>query len=359
MRRERKLNLNRRGFIGVAGGTAATALLGAFGAPAAASDTATSEGKGGGRGRLIPPGRLGIQLFTVRDKVSSLGFAAVFEELARDGYAEVEFAGYTQGSVGAITIPQIKRLLRDNGLRGIGSHVGYFSSNPDAYTFATKLGQVLDDAEALDLPYIGTASSPARYGNTVDAWKRAAAEFNAFGAAAAARGMKFYQHNHAEEFGFATDQPSVRLYDVLLAETDPKLVALEMDIFWAFSGQFRFSSRPDPNNPSGPPIPAPFEPLDYVLAAPNRYPLFHVKDGDRDATLPDGFRMTDVGDGDIDYQTFIGAVQRCGGRRGRGRGRGTHNYLVERDDAVSPTANPAGSFSTAKRSFDFLRSLRG
>ncbi|HZB28859.1 MAG TPA: sugar phosphate isomerase/epimerase [Streptosporangiaceae bacterium] len=358
MRRERKLNLNRRGFIGVAGGTAATALLGAFGAPAAASDAATSDtatSGGGRRGRLIPPGRLGIQLFTIRDKVASLGFAAVFEELVRDGYAEVEFAGYTQGSVGAITIPQIKRLLDDNGLRGIGSHVGYFSSDPNAYTFATKLDQVLDDAAALDLPYIGTASSPARYGNTVDAWKRACAEFNAFGAAAAQRGMKFYQHNHAEEFGFATDQPSVRLYDVLLAETDPELVALEMDIFWAFSGQFRFSSRPDPNNPSGPPIPEPFEPLDFVLAAPERYPLFHVKDGDFDPTVRDGFRMTDVGDGDIDYQRFISALQRSAGGRHRGR----HNYLVERDDAPSPATNPAGSFSTAQRSFDFLSSLRG
>jgi hypothetical protein len=65
--------------------------------------------------------------------------------------------------------------------------------------------------------------------------------------------------------------------------------------------------------------------------------------------------MTDVGDGDIDYKRFIGALQRCA----RGRHRGAHNYLVERDDAVSPTANPAGSFSTAKRSFDYLRSLRG
>lgn len=349
----RNLNLNRRGFIGVAGGAAATALLGSIGSASAAAASETGAADDDRSGKLVPPGRLGIQLFTVRDKVSSLGFAAVFEELARDGYAEVEFAGYTQGSVGAITVPQIKGLLDDNGLTGIGSHVGYFSNNPDAYTFATKLTQVLDDAEALSLPYIGTASAPDRYGNTVDGWKRAAADFNSYGAAAAARGMKFYQHNHAGEFGFATDKPEVRLYDVLRAETDPRLVFLEMDIYWAFVGQFRFSSRPDPNNPSGPRIPTPFEPLDYVLSAPNRYPLFHVKDGAHDTAVPDGYHMVDVGDGDIDFQRFIGAVQHCGGRRG------THNYLVERDDAVSPTANPAGSFSTAKRSSDYLRSLRG
>ncbi|HEY7486891.1 MAG TPA: sugar phosphate isomerase/epimerase [Streptosporangiaceae bacterium] len=352
----RQPNLNRRGFIGVASGAAATALLGSLGGTAAASDK-NGHGKDHDSGhgkKLISPSKIGIQLFTVRDKVSSVGFAAVFQELARDGYAEVEFAGYTQGSVGAITVPQIKQLLDDNGLKGIGSHVGYFSNNPAAYTFATNLTQVLDDAEALGLPYIGTASAPDRYGNTVDGWKRAAADFNAYGAAAAARGMKFYQHNHSGEFGFATDQPSVRLYDVLRAETDPRLVYLEMDIYWAFVGQFRFSSRPDPANPSGPPIPTPFEPLAYVLSAPNRYPLFHVKDGEHDLTVPDGYHMVDVGDGDLDFQRFIAAVERTN----RGRHKGPHHYLVERDDAVSPTANPAGSFSTAKRSYDYLRSLR-
>ena len=65
--------------------------------------------------------------------------------------------------------------------------------------------------------------------------------------------MKFYQHNHAEEFSFATDKPKVRLYDVLLAETDPDLVYLEMDIYWAYAGQFRFGKRADGT-------PAPFEP---------------------------------------------------------------------------------------------------
>ena len=108
--------------------------------------------------------------------------------------------------------------------------------------------------------------------------------------------MKFYQHNHSDEFSFATDNPQVRLYDVLLAETDPELVYLEMDIYWAYSGQFRFSKRPDGT-------PAPFEPLDYVLRQPHRYPLFHVKDGVSDPPAPYGYRMTDVGDGDIDYRT--------------------------------------------------------
>ncbi|MGK3945157.1 sugar phosphate isomerase/epimerase [Streptomyces caeruleatus] len=329
--------LTRRGMLGVAAGATAAALLGAAAAPAgAATGTATATT---GHGRpVLPPGRLGIQLYSLRDKVATLGFAPVFAELEKYGYDEVEFAGYTQGSAGPITLAQLRRLARDHGLNPIGSHVGYYSDDPNAYTFAQNLTKVLDDAQALGLKHIGTASGPFRYGSTVDAWKRAAEEFNTYGAAAKARGMKFYQHNHSEEFSFATDNPKVRLYDVLLRETDPDLVFLEMDIFWAYSGQFRFSRRPDGT-------PAPFEPLDYVLRQPHRYPLFHVKDGVRDPADTYGYRMTDVGDGDIDYQKFISAVSRLRGERL------AHHWQAEHDQ-------PAESFTFARRSSAHLHSLR-
>ncbi|MFJ5213956.1 sugar phosphate isomerase/epimerase family protein [Streptomyces sp. NPDC088354] len=337
--------LSRRGMLGVAAGASAAALLGAT-APSAAAhgrghdqDHHKNHGEGGHGRPVLPPGRLGIQLYSLRDKVAALGFAPVFAELEKYGYDEVEYAGYTQGSAGAITLAQLRGLARDHGLKAIGSHVGYYDDgDPGAYTFAQNLTKVLDDAEALGLKHIGTASGPWRYGSTVDGWKRCAEEFNVFGAAARARGMKFYQHNHADEFSFATDRPNVRLYDVLLAETDPRLVYLEMDIYWAFVGQHRFSRRADGT-------PAPFDPLRYVLKQPDRYPLFHVKDGERDDTSGDGYRMVDVGDGDIDYQRFISAVTRTHG------GRPSHHWQTEHDA-------PADSLSFARRSSAYLHSLR-
>jgi sugar phosphate isomerase/epimerase len=329
--------LSRRGMLGVAAGATAAALLGAA-APGATAATSTAAGAAGKGRPVLPPGRLGIQLYSLRDKVSTLGFAPVFAELEKYGYDEVEFAGYTQGSAGPITLAQLKRLARNHGLNPIGSHVGYYSSDPNAYTFAQNLNKVLDDAQALGLKHIGTAAGPFRYGSTVDAWKRAAEEFNTYGAAARARGMKFYQHNHSEEFSFATDRPNVRLYDVLLAETDPDLVYFEMDIYWAYVGQFRFSKRADGSA-------APFEPLNYVLRRPDRYPLFHVKDGESDPSNPYGYRMVDVGDGDIDYKRFISAVTRLKGHRL------AHHWQAEHD-------NPTESFAFARRSSAHLHSLR-
>ncbi|MFC7303397.1 sugar phosphate isomerase/epimerase family protein [Streptomyces monticola] len=333
--------LSRRGMLGVAAGATAAAVLGAAATPAAAqaaADAPATTGKGKG-GPVLPPGRLGIQLYSLRDKVSTLGFAPVFAELAKYGYDEVEFAGYTQGSAGPITLAQLKRLAADHGLNPIGSHVGYYADDPNAYTFAQNLNKVLDEAQALGLKHIGTASGPWRYGTTVDGWKRCAEEFNTYGAEAKKRGMKFYQHNHAEEFSFATDRPDIRLYDVLLAETDPDLVYLEMDIYWAYAAQFRFSKRVDGT-------PAPFAPLEYVLKQPHRYPLFHVKDGIKDDTVRDGYRMSDVGDGDIDYKTFLSTVTRRtpGGRR-------YHHWQAEHD-------SPAESFAFARKSSAHLHGLR-
>jgi hypothetical protein len=147
--------LSRRGFVGAAAGTAAATSLGPW-APAA-----VGRGDGDGGDRLLPRDLIGVQLFTVRDQVSSLGFDAVFAELSEQGYNEIEFAGYNaQGR--RWTNEELRALLRRYRLRGVGSHVNYFSANPMAYTFVTQLAQVLDDAEEIGLQYIGTASSPGQ-----------------------------------------------------------------------------------------------------------------------------------------------------------------------------------------------------
>jgi sugar phosphate isomerase/epimerase len=326
---------SRRALLGAAAGTGAVALVGG---PLATSAAAGGRGRGD---RLVPRGRLGIQTFTVRDKIGELGYPALFEALASFGYEEIELFG-------GLDPAEVRQALDDHGLRAVGWHVGYSS-------FLDNLEQVLDDAEVLGLPYVGTADSPGRYGDTVAGYQRAAEDFNNFGAAAKARGMGWYQHNHDGEFAFAEDNPDVRLYDVLLAETDPDLVFLQLDVFWAFVGQYRFSSRRDAE---GNLILAPFHPLDYVLAQPERYPLFHIKDGVFDTESSRGYAFTDVGDGNHDFERFIREVEGARSHHRGRRGPGFHHYIVERDDAPQVEPDPPGSLGTAQRSAAYLRSLR-
>jgi sugar phosphate isomerase/epimerase len=313
--------LSRRGFVGAAAGTAAATALGPW-APAAMAHKRRHR-HDHGHDRLLPRGRIGIQLYTIRDQVDTLGFEEAFRRLAAIGYKEVEFAGYNaQGR--RWSNQELRGLLQRYGLKATGSHVSYTSPS---YSFRATLEQVLDDAEEIGLKYVGTASGPAEGSSqTADGYKQAAQEFNTFGAAARKRGLRFYQHNHDSEWEV---QNGTRLYDVLFDETDPRLVFLEMDIFWAYVGQSRWPG---------------VKPHEYVWNHPERYPLFHVKDGLRNGGPHSGWTMTDVGAGDIAYEPFFCGIDTS-----------EHHFIMENDDAAQAEG---GSWGDAERSYDYMASLR-
>ncbi len=262
---------------------------------------------------LLPPDRIGLMLYTVRDQVESLGFAKVFETVAGMGFNAVEFAGYTQGT-GAITPKKIRKLLAANGLTPVGSH----GNLDDA---------AIKAAVDLDLPYTGTAFEIPS-GTDTAAWEQLAADYNAFGERAAKHGIKGYLHIHGPAYGPVADNPDKRGLDILLEHTDPKLFAFQMDIYWAYFFQSSFPG---------------YDPIDWVRDNRARFPLFHVKDG---TPGPDGGfgggEMSDVGQGAIPFEDFFTAV-------GRPR---LSWYLNERDNAAD---HPQGSFCSAQASYLYMR----
>ncbi|MCK9902982.1 xylose isomerase [Parafrankia colletiae] len=329
---QEKINRRRLLQAAVGGTVAVSAATLAGSTPALAGSPAHGPVHGPAKGRLLPKNKLGIQLFSIRDKVSQLGFRAVFEELSRIGFREVEFAGYTQSTsiLGRqITVPEIRQLLDDNGLVGAGSHVGLGN-----FTNPSQREIEFENAQILGLSYVGTANAPTG-DNTVAGYKAAAEVFNEIGAAAARRRLKFYQHNHAGEFAFATDQPRVRLYDVFLKNTDPRLVYLEMDIYWAYVGAYRYPG---------------FDPARYVLANKGRYPLFHIKDGDTNPENANGYDIVEFGAGDLPFADFLRKVNQSGK---------PYKPIWEQDTAPSTLPNPPGSFGAAERSFQAMANLRG
>jgi len=321
-------SIDRRDLLrALAGSTVAVATTTLTGAAAA-------EAHGPGRGgKLIPKEHLGIQLWSIRDKVAEFGFGRVFEEVSRIGYRTVEFAGYSVDYGGNLTAEQTRRLLDDNGLVAISSH------RPIA-NFRTDLERELDIACTLGLRYLGTPEAPpGNFGDdserTVAAYRAAAEEFNRWGEASAARGIKMFQHNHTVEFSYAIDRPWVRLYDVFLRHTDPRLVCLQMDVLWAYGAVRKYGG---------------FRPIDYLKAYPHRYPMLHVKDG---VPLPDpmqdnSYQDVEFGAGVIPYAEFFSELN----------GGGRFEYLWEQDSGPSTEPNPPGSFGAAWRSYDRIRDLR-
>ncbi len=215
---------------------------------------------------------------------------------------------------------------------------------------------MLDDAETLGLRYIGTASEPdqlfpAAERQTVDADRRAAEAYNMFGAAARARGMRFYHHNHSSEFAVVD---GTRLYDVLMEETDPRLVFFQLDIFWAYVGA---TGAPAVATPSGMKSWFPnFDPIELVWNQPERFPLFHAKDGVR----------TEVGAADElrmavrrprRRQRTARRLQRARDRRALLHRRAGQPQLPRPAPPAGPERN-AAQLATAERGYEYLAGLR-
>jgi sugar phosphate isomerase/epimerase len=295
--------MNRRHFLQTATGATlgglSMALLGceskeAVSAPSAADTTATPAA---GTRALSS---IGVQLYTLRSLMET-DFMGTIERVAAIGYNEVEFAGYFDH-----TARDVMTLLDRLNLRSPSSHIG-FAAVEDG-----TLGNVLEFCKAIDNEYAIVAWVPEDR-RTPDDWKRWAEAFNRAGEAARALGLKFAYHNHDFEFMPIEGQAELP-YDLLMAELDPALVTLELDLFWITkAGQ---------------------NPQTYFDRYPGRFELCHVKDMGPNQT------MVDVGQGQIDFATIFAAGNS-----------GLKHFIVEHDD-------PADPVQTITNSYQHLKQLR-
>ena len=241
--------------------------------------------------------KVGLQLYTVRDQMKA-DFEGTLAHVAEIGYKEVEFAGYFNHSSA-----DVRAILDRHGLSAPSTHVGDIS--PDAWKAS------LDAAHAIGHEYIVVPWIPQEKRMTLDGWKQVAAEFNRAAQAAHDAGVQFAYHNHDFEFPKMEGQVP---YDILLQTTDPKLVQLEIDLYWITkAGQ---------------------DPLTYFARWPGRVPLVHVKDS---AGAPE-HKMVDVGQGKIDWKRIFAKQDQAG----------IKHFFVEHDQPPQPFQDIAASYRYLK-----------
>jgi sugar phosphate isomerase/epimerase len=274
--------IDRREFIGTMGAVAVGAVLPAC--TPARSATRLSK--------------VGVQLYTVRTLMEK-DVEGTLAGVAAAGYTEVEFAGYFNK-----TPAEIKAMLDRHGLVAPSVHAGNIA--PEAWA------QALDAAHVIGHKYIVVPWIPAEARRTLDDWKRVAADFNRIATAAKAAGIQMAYHNHDFEFPLVEGKVP---YDVLLAETDPNLVKLEIDLYWITKGGQ--------------------DPLAYFARWPGRIPLVHVKDGKG----PPDWAMTEVGSGAIDWKRIFGKSGQAG----------IQHYFVEHDQPADPIASITASCAYLKK----------
>ena len=310
--------LNRRRFLSAAMGTGAAAATGAF-APAALAH-GHGHGHGHGKGGSVPKDRRGIQLYTMREKMTTQADARnVLRFLGRAGYTEVETAGHY-----GWTAKQFRAELRNAGLRAVSGHDGPDFNFPANWQKA--YGETLAYAAELGQKYTGWAWFPGPY-NDVNKWKDLAAKFNEAGRLAREYDLQFFYHNH--DFEFLNKQADGSpVFDLLLEGCDRKLVKFELDLFWITEGGANA--------------------VKYLSADPTRYIGYHVKDhvwGDR----PDANDFEDAGPGMLDFPDLFDA--------GDGRGLDKH-YFIEHDAPwLSHPDDPEAEFKTALNGIQYLETV--
>jgi sugar phosphate isomerase/epimerase len=269
--------------------------------------------------------KVGLQLYTVRFAMKD-DFEGSLARVAAIGYKEAELAEFAQAPDGAVTYfgrspKEMRAALDRHGLSSPSTHVKYSSLSPENFPKVIEASNILGN-EYIVMPWIEEADR-----KQPDVWKKAAALFNRAGEDCKKAGIQLGYHNHWFEF---LPVEGKLPYDTLLAETDPALVKMELDLCWITV--------------------AGGDPLNYFKRYPGRFPLVHAKDAKAIPTMSaagaqnfgDTFSdMADVGSGIIDWKKIFAQSKKAG----------IKHFFVEYDKPKAP-------LDSIKASYDYLEKLR-
>jgi sugar phosphate isomerase/epimerase len=276
-------NQSRRDFLRIsAAGAVGAALLGQY-----ACKTRSSTGE---NPVLVDPKSfgLGLQLYTIRDAMAAdvLGSLKRVSEL---GIQYLELAGYSDGKFYGYAPIDFKDLVAEYGMEILSSHT-QVEAQGITLENATKMAE---DHAILGVKYCIQPWIVEEARTTIASYQKMAADWNKVGEIMKNYGIQFGYHNH--NFEFDTIEGKVPYYDVLLAELDPSLVTMELDLFWATkAGQ---------------------NPVEMFKKYPNWFQLFHMKDM---YTMEEPFFHTNtkdfapVGEGHIDFKTILSEKETAG-----------------------------------------------
>ncbi len=239
---------------------------------------------------------IGIQLYTLAKPLSD-DFPGVLKQIAKFGYKNIEFAGpYYFSPKSEIennpliqmmglsgygyydhTPREIKKLLDDLGLYSKSAHI----SDP---TLLHNMDEAIYAANIIGQKYL---LSPMFIGESIDDYKKAAEQYNKFGAKCKSAGLRYGYHTHSHEFG---DYEGTSPFEVLVKNTDPDLVCFELDLFWATV--------------------AGVDPVELIHNNPGRIKLLHIKEMakkmDKVYNTNEPFTNMEIGKTIFANQTIIG-----------------------------------------------------
>lgn len=285
--------------------------------------------------------KVGIQLFSL-PKLLEKDFSSGIRLLSKLGYSEIEMygpfpfsaksaierwaavtpaLGFSGSGYFGKSAQEVKSILATNRLSVPSIHT-------DLETLRQNMTQLGEAANTIGFTYVTLPAIPPENRKTLDDYKKTIDEFNKIGEQAIKAGLRFAYHNHG--YGMQELDGKIPL-QMIIENTDPKLVFLEMDLYWTVAG-------------GG-------DPVEYLKKYPNRYKMMHVKNmkqkvkfsgdgGDSNQWIELFPYMATANEGVLDLNTIIKAAQKSG----------VLHFFVEQDMVKDPDI-------ALKKSIDYLKSL--
>jgi sugar phosphate isomerase/epimerase len=268
---------------------------------------------------------VGLQLFTFFNVIDD-DVQGTLKKIAAIGYKEIESAFSKKGGYYGMKPKEFASSLKDMGMSWKSHHVlgapfklppgakmpagadGKPISIPPMRNLRDNMQALIDEAAEGEVEFLVCANTPI---NTLDEIKSSIEVLNKTDEACKKAGVKFAYHNHDAEFRAVEGQIP---YEMFLSQTK---MLMELDLAWATKGDK--------------------DPVELFKQHPGRFPLWHVKDLDKEMK-----NVLPVGEGVIDYKRIFEAASASGMK----------HFFVEHDMPKDPLAS-------IKLSFEHINKILG
>ncbi len=240
---------------------------------------------------VLPKTRpIGIQLFTFFGQIDN-DLNGILKQIADLGYKDLESAFSMKGGYYGLKPKEFLKVANDLGLGWRSHHVMGTPfvpppdmKLPDGFSKMRSLKdnhqELIDEAAEGGVQYLVCASIDIKTG---DAVKSSIDILNKAGEACKKAGITLAYHNHDAEFKMVD---GIVPYDLFLSQID-KQVKMELDLAWVSK--------------------AGLDPVELFKKNPGRFPLWHVKDFDKDYKT-----LMPVGSGVIDFKRIFDNAKLAG-----------------------------------------------
>jgi sugar phosphate isomerase/epimerase len=230
--------------------------------------------------------KMGLQLFTVRGPMAK-DVSGTIKKVSAIGYQDCETYGYDPEQVTfyGLKASEFKQLLEDNGMVTTSGHYDFtkfFDKSED--NLMRYVDQCIEGAHALNQRYITWPWLDPAF-RTIGHFRQLTGKLNAIGERVYKANLGFAYHHHDFEF---IDHDGQNGYDIIMNETDPALVKLQMDLYWVMHSSKR-------------------SPAELIKLQPGRFVMWHIKDMDKKTR-----DYSELGNGSIDFSVILPEASKAG-----------------------------------------------